>query len=103
MRAIMCRLPSSARPRLRCAGDRAGPDPRALDRLFGADTLWGVAAALWLLTVGAGSTDPQRIARSAADLKRRFGSDSRCLAASRSQPLLPGPGSPPSEPKGCLP
>jgi putative membrane protein len=29
---------------------RAGPDLRALDRLFGADTLWGVAAALWLLT-----------------------------------------------------
>src|SRR5205814_4293135 len=29
---------------------RAGPDPRALDGLFAADTLWGVAAALWLLT-----------------------------------------------------
>jgi putative membrane protein len=29
---------------------RAGPDARALDRLFAADTLWGVAAALWLLT-----------------------------------------------------
>jgi putative membrane protein len=27
-----------------------GPDPRALDGLFAADTLWGVAAALWLLT-----------------------------------------------------
>jgi len=29
---------------------RAGPDPRALDGLFAADTLWGLAAALWLLT-----------------------------------------------------
>ena len=29
---------------------RAGPDPRALDRLFAADSLWGVAAALWLVT-----------------------------------------------------
>ena len=29
---------------------RAGPGPRALDGLFAADTLWGVAAALWLLT-----------------------------------------------------
>jgi putative membrane protein len=29
---------------------RAGPDPRALGGLFAADTLWGVAAALWLLT-----------------------------------------------------
>jgi len=29
---------------------RTGPDPRGLDRLFAADTLWGVAAALWLLT-----------------------------------------------------
>lgn len=29
---------------------RAGPDPRALDGFFAADTLWGVAAALWLLT-----------------------------------------------------
>ena len=29
---------------------RAGPEPRALDGLFAADTLWGIAAALWLLT-----------------------------------------------------
>jgi len=29
---------------------RAGSDPRALDGLFAADTLWGLAAALWLLT-----------------------------------------------------
>jgi putative membrane protein len=29
---------------------RAGPDPRALDGLFAADTLWGVAAGLWLVT-----------------------------------------------------
>ena len=29
---------------------RGGPDPQALNRLFTADTLWGVAAALWLLT-----------------------------------------------------
>jgi len=29
---------------------RGGPDPQALHRLFTADTLWGVAAALWLLT-----------------------------------------------------
>jgi len=29
---------------------RGGPDPRGLGRLFTADTLWGVAAALWLLT-----------------------------------------------------
>ena len=27
---------------------RAGPQPRALDGLFAADTLWGVAAFLWL-------------------------------------------------------
>ena len=31
-------------------GLRAGPDPRTLNGLFAADTLWGVAAALWLLT-----------------------------------------------------
>jgi putative membrane protein len=29
---------------------RAGPDARLLGGLFAADTLWGVAAALWLLT-----------------------------------------------------
>jgi putative membrane protein len=29
---------------------RAGPDPRALDGLFAADSLWGGAAALWLVT-----------------------------------------------------
>jgi len=29
---------------------RAGPDPGALRGLFAADTLWGVAAALWLVT-----------------------------------------------------
>jgi putative membrane protein len=29
---------------------RGGPDPRALAGLFAADTLWGVAAALWLVT-----------------------------------------------------
>jgi putative membrane protein len=29
---------------------RAGPDPKALNALFRADTAWGLAAALWLLT-----------------------------------------------------
>ena len=29
---------------------RAGPDPRTFGGLFAADSLWGVAAALWLLT-----------------------------------------------------
>ena len=29
---------------------RAGPDPRPLGGLFAADNLWGVAAALWLVT-----------------------------------------------------
>ena len=29
---------------------RDGPDPRALDRLFAADSLWGIAALLWLAT-----------------------------------------------------
>jgi putative membrane protein len=29
---------------------RAGPDPRSLDGLFAADTLWGLAAGLWLVT-----------------------------------------------------
>ena len=29
---------------------RAGPDPRELGRLFTAHALWGVAAALWLVT-----------------------------------------------------
>lgn len=29
---------------------RAGPDPRLLARLFAADSLWGVAALLWLVT-----------------------------------------------------
>src|SRR2546430_490725 len=72
---------------------RAGPDPRALDRLFAADSLWGVAAALWLVT---------GIVRSAADLKPPIGSDSRCPPASRSQPLASDPWSPLSEPKGWL-
>ena len=29
---------------------RAGPDARVLEALFTADTVWGVAAALWLVT-----------------------------------------------------
>ena len=29
---------------------RAGPDPRPLGGLFAADSLWGIAAALWLVT-----------------------------------------------------
>jgi uncharacterized membrane protein len=29
---------------------RSGPDPRALEGLFAADTFWGIAAALWLVT-----------------------------------------------------
>jgi len=29
---------------------RAGPDPRLLGGLFAADSLWGIAAALWLVT-----------------------------------------------------
>ena len=29
---------------------RDGPDPRGLDRLFAADSLWGIAALLWLAT-----------------------------------------------------
>ena len=29
---------------------RAGPEPRALGGLFAADTLWGIAAAIWLVT-----------------------------------------------------
>ena len=29
---------------------RAGPEPRFLNALFAADTLWGIAAALWLVT-----------------------------------------------------
>jgi putative membrane protein len=29
---------------------RAGPEPRALDRLFAADSSWGLAALLWLAT-----------------------------------------------------
>ena len=29
---------------------RAGPEPRALDGLFAADSLWGLAALLWLVT-----------------------------------------------------
>ena len=29
---------------------RAGPDPRPLGGLFAADNLWGIAAALWLVT-----------------------------------------------------
>jgi putative membrane protein len=29
---------------------REGPEPRALDRLFAADSVWGVAALLWLVT-----------------------------------------------------
>lgn len=29
---------------------RAGPEPRLLARLFAADSLWGVAALLWLVT-----------------------------------------------------
>jgi putative membrane protein len=29
---------------------REGPEPRTLDRLFAADSVWGVAALLWLVT-----------------------------------------------------
>ena len=29
---------------------RAGPEARVLDRLFAADSVWGVAALLWLVT-----------------------------------------------------
>lgn len=29
---------------------RSGPDPRALSGLFTADTLWGIAAGVWLVT-----------------------------------------------------
>jgi putative membrane protein len=29
---------------------RGGAEPRALDRLFAADSVWGIAALLWLAT-----------------------------------------------------
>jgi len=44
--------------------------------------------------VRGGGTDPQGIVRSAADLKRPIGSDSRCLAASLVATIAAGPGEP---------
>jgi len=63
-----------------------------------------ILASVGVITLGQRRRgDPHRIVRSAADLQRPIGCDSRCVAPARPRPSIPDPGSPLSESKGCLP
>ncbi len=63
-----------------------------------------ILASVGVITLGQRRRgDPHGIVRSAADLQRPIGCDSRCVAPARPRPSIPDPGSPLSESKGCLP